>query len=671
MLNEFKKLSYEQYLAVTSKNNNIIVSAGPGSGKTVVIINRVYDLIKNRGISPKNIIVITFTKAAATNMRKRFLAIDNNIQSPFFGTFHGLCYKILKIHYGEINIIESFEVYNLVKNFLSSYIDDVSEDKVKDYVNAISTYKCKGDYSEGIYNFIDKDILMNCITFYESYKIDKNLLDFEDLQIRCRDLFLKNANILKYYKNQFKHILVDEFQDSDDIQIEILSLLSGDNSIFAVGDEDQCIYSFRGANPIHMIDFKEKFSNGKILYLSTNYRSKSNIVNLSMKSIKNNKFRTDKHIISSKKEDGIIKFQGVSNENIQGNFIGEHILKLKSSSNLSFNNFAVIYRTNIESRSIIDSFIRKGIPFNLLDKQFNFFKHFICQDILSYLKLSIYPYDMDSFIRIINKPYRYISKGNIELVKKSSSIKNPFLKLRSLESIPVFQIKLIEKLENDINSLNRMSVSTAIEFIISDLLYYKYLVEYSEKYHLSIEDLENVLNEFKESASGFKTISEFLNHISEVEDETKRAITRATNNQDGVVLATIHSVKGMEFDTVYMINMVDGFIPYKNNDLEEERRLFYVGLTRAINNIIFIAPDMIRGEKRVKSKFLKECDLSAEIIGGDIYKVGIKVKHNFYGEGVVQSIEDNNITIIFKDKERKFDLAVLINNGIIEVIDKK
>ena len=667
MINNFKNLSEEQRQAVEAMDDNILVSAGPGSGKTVVIVNRVYNLIKNKGVSPRNIIVITFTKAAANHMRKRFLVISGEGVSPFFGTFHGLCYKILKAYYNEINIIESWESYKVVKSFLSTYMDDVSEDRIKDYLNAISIYKCRKEYEDNN-NSVDKDILMNCVTFYESYKKEKGLLDFEDLQVMTRDLFLKNGQILSYYQNQFKHILVDEFQDSDDIQIEILTLLKGNNHIFAVGDEDQCIYSFRGANPIHMVDFKDKFLNGKTLYLSTNYRSRKNIVSLSMKSIKNNKFRTDKHIISSKNDDGIIKFQGVSNETVQGNYISDHVLKLKESKNMDFSNFAVIYRTNMESRSIIDSFIRRRIPFNLLDKQFNFFNHFICQDILAYLRLSLYPSNLEAFTRIINKPYRYISKTNLETVKNDTSLNNPFIKIRNIASIPVFQIKLIEKLENDISALNKMSLYTAVEFIISDLMYHKYLVEYGEKYHMSIEDLENVLNEFKASVQGFKTINEFLTHVQEVEDETNKAVARTKEKKDGVILATIHAVKGMEFDTVYIINAVDGFIPYKNNDLEEERRLFYVGLTRAINNVIFVAPDMIRGEKKSKSQFLKECDLTAEMLGREKYKVGVSINHKFYGAGVIEEINDANIKIRFKDTSRKFDFAVLINNGLIDVV---
>jgi DNA helicase-2/ATP-dependent DNA helicase PcrA len=667
--NKYNNLSEEQLTAINCEDKNIIVSAGPGSGKTVVIVNRVYELINHKDISPKNIVIITFTKAAATNMRNRFLSIDKNKVSPFFGTFHGLCYRILKSYYGDINIIESWESYRVVKKFLTTYVEDVSDDRVKEYINAISTYKCKGQYVREGNNQIDTELLKNCVNFYECYKKEKSLLDFEDLQLMCRDLFIKNSSLLNSYQNQFKHILVDEFQDSDDVQVEILKLLNKDNNLFVVGDEDQCIYSFRGANPSYIVDFKEIFRNGKTLYLSTNYRSKKNIVRLSMKSIKNNKIRTLKDIKSNKMDEGLIKVQGVRDEISQGTYLSDHILKLKETKNYNFSNFAVLYRTNIESRSIIDSFIRKRIPFTLLDRQYNFFSHFICEDILAYLKLSIYPLNMDSFTRIINKPYRYISKNSIEEVKKSHGLGTPFVKLKDLDNTPVFQLKILDKLERDISNLNKMSLPTAVDFIIGDLMYHKYLVEYAQKYKLSIDDLENVLNEFKESVKGFKNIKEFLEHVNTVEEETKKASTGNKEKSDGVILSTIHGVKGMEFDTVFMINAIDGAIPYKNNDIEEERRLFYVGVTRAINNVIFLFPQFIRGEKRSKSQFLSECELQEEILERTKFKVGTTVLHKFYGRGIITTLKEDTISINFSDLDRKFDFDVLVANGLIETIE--
>ncbi len=201
-------------------------------------------------------------------------------------------------------------------------------------------------------------------------------------------------------------------------------------------------------------------------------------------------------------------------------------------------------------------------------------------------------------------------------------------------------------------------------------MYHKHLVEYAQKYKFSIEDLENVLNEFKESVKGFKTIKDFLEHVNTVEEETKKASSRNKDKNEGVILSTVHGVKGMEFDTVFMINTVDGAIPYKNNDIEEERRLFYVGVTRAINNLIFLFPQFIRGEKKNKSQFLCECQLEEEILERVKFKVGTTVTHNFYGTGTITALEESNISIKFSDLERKFDFDVLVTNGLIEVFEE-
>ena len=229
------RLSQEQREAVFSSRRNLLVTAGPGSGKTVVIVNRIVHLINEQNINPKNIIVITFTRAASINMKNRYIAINGKDKVPFFGTFHGLFYKILKNFYGQINIIDTLEVYKLIKNVLMSYLDEVGDDKVKEVINNISLFKISGDVVENFSPSIDKGIFTAAYNIYEQYRKEKNLFDFDDLQIGCKDLFIKNYTILQGYKKLFKHILVDEFQDCDPMQVEILKLLNEENSIFAVG----------------------------------------------------------------------------------------------------------------------------------------------------------------------------------------------------------------------------------------------------------------------------------------------------------------------------------------------------------------------------------------------------------------------------------------------------
>lgn len=667
--NKFRGLSEEQLKAVLCEDENILVTAGPGSGKTVVIVNRVFHLINNNNVSPKNIIVITFTKAAANNMKSRYMKMSKSKITPFFGTFHGLFYRILTSYYGEIKIIEGSETFKLIKNFLTNYMEEVSEDRIKEFINAISLFKSSGVTLEEFSTELDKSILKNCYEIYETYKREKNLLDFEDLQIMCRNLFIKNPRLLQGYQSLFKHILVDEFQDCDALQLEILKLLKGNNSIFAVGDEDQCIYSFRGSRPDFMVNFQEIFPNATKLYLSTNYRSVSNIVQLSMSSIKNNKLRSDKIIVPNKCFQGNISLVKVQRESEQGDFIASDIEKTVAATKVPYNNFAVLYRTNLESRGVIDSLIRRKIPFKLLEKEFNFYDHFVCKDILSYLRLSIDSTDTESFIRIINRPYRYISKGNLEIIKKDRNCADVFEKLKSIDTVPIFQLKAIDKLKKDIHNLNKMNLHTAVDFIIHDLGYHDYLVEYCNKYKVHIEDLENILEEFRDSLADYNNIIKFLAHVEVVSEEIIKSRSK-TKDEDVVLLSTIHGVKGMEFNHVYLVNLVEGIIPHEHSldeNLEEERRLFYVAITRAISDLTLILPNMVQGKGRKPSRFLKECNIIGDNINSKGITKGDKIIHKSFGQGIVNQLENGSIDISFKNgNNRKFDLKILLDNNLIE-----
>lgn len=661
---QYKLDEYQKKAVTTNEKNTLIVSA-PGSGKTTVIINRVLYLVNNLNIDPKNIVVITFTKNAATNMKDRYLNfIDNNQETPFFGTFHGLCYKILLRHLGRINIIETGTTYKIVTNVLKQYMDEVSEDKVKELINNISTYKSSLN-KENFEPSISKNIFDEAYEKYEEYKNKNELMDFDDLQIKLIEVLKNNNNLLNAYSKLFKYILVDEFQDCDLLQLKLLKLLNIKNQIYAVGDEDQCIYSFRGAHPECMVNFDKEF-NGEKLYLSINYRSKSNIVEVSKKLIVNNKGRNDKVIRAFNKENGRILYSRPFNENEEAENIANHILK--GYGNENYNDNAILYRTNEESRSIIDCFIRRAIPFKFLDKQYNFFEHFICKDIIAYLKLSIYNDDKEAFIRIINKPFRYISKDAIEYVKSHKEKKDVFETLKSYSKIHPFIINKIDKLKKEINYLNKLSLPSAIDYIISDLEYGVYLKEYAEKIKNNYEEFENVFMEFKNAANDYKGIISFLAHIEEVKDEIK---VNKNDDKDRVTLSTIHGVKGMEFKNVFIINAVEGLIPHENSieeNMEEERRLFYVAITRAIENLYIYSPKNIRGKFKEPSIFIFESKLENIKCTNDYgFKEGEKVHHQFYGEGVIKRLNEDSIEIDFNGKNlRKFSLKVLVDSNIIK-----
>lgn len=663
-------LDKNQLQAVTTEYNNVLIVAAPGSGKTTVIINRTAYLIKNKAVKPENIIIITFTKAAALNMKQRYKALFNNIGEPFFGTFHGLFYKILRRHCNSINIIQAYEGYRVVKKVLEPYMDEVSEDKLREIINDISRYKSSRYSFEEFIPSIEKSIFKQCYDAYESYKFEKNLMDFDDLQLECLELFKKDEGILKGYRNLFKYMLVDEFQDCDSLQIEMLKLLNENNNLYAVGDEDQCIYGFRGSRPDCMVDFHKIFNNGKKIYLNINYRSVCNVVNISKNLIKNNIMRNEKNIKANKNEKGNISILNNINENSQAEDVSENIIKLKVINNLQFKDFAILYRTNVESRSLIDNFIRKNISFRLLDKEYNFFEHFICKDILSYLKLSIDSSDKEAFLRIINKPFRYIGKSNLDILRKYEYKEDLFEVLKSIEDLPVYQMKNIDKLKRDIQKLNKMSLGLAIQYVIIELGYRDYIVEYAKKYKLEIQELEDIIEEFKKAAEGYNAIITFLVHVEEVGETLKN--NRKETKKDGIILSTIHGVKGMEFKNIFIINCCEENIPHKNSlpdNIEEERRLFYVGITRAIDNLWICFSRDIRGKNKEPSRFIKECELDFDEDYNGGFKVGDKVKHMSFGEGKIIFLDSKIIEIEFSDGvNRKFDAVILGNNRLIDKI---
>jgi len=664
-------LSEQQRAAVFCSNRNLLVTAGPGSGKTVVIVNRIVYLINQQKINPKNIIVITFTRAAAINMKNRYIAINGKERVPFFGTFHGLFYKILKNYYGQINIIDTLEVYKLIKNVLMSYLDEVSDEKVKEVINNISVFKTSGDLMENFDPSIDKGIFTAAYNIYEQYRKERNLFDFDDLQIGCRDLFVKNYTILQGYRALFKYILVDEFQDCDSMQVDILKLLNVDSSIFAVGDEDQCIYGFRGSNPECMVKFSEHFEGGGKVPLSINYRCPKNIVEISMNIIKNNSMRNEKNIIPFKEQDGGIAVINNVNENSQAEEISNIIQSRHEIQDKNYKDNAILYRTNVESRSLVDVFIKKRIPFMLLDKEYDFFQHFICKDIIAYLKLSIDESNKESFLRIINKPFRYVSKLNLDNLRRNTVKEDCFEIVKEISGVPVFQMKMLDKLKVNIHILNKMSLMSALDHIVLGIGYHDYIREYCTKFKIDLGEMEDVIDEFRQSIEGYNSIIAFLAHVDQVKEEISKG--KKNTNEDAVILSTIHGVKGMEFKNVYLINCNEENIPHVNNmdkNIEEERRLFYVGVTRAIDNVWLCISKNVKGKVKETSRFVVECNITG-VSGKELpFKEGDTVLHKSFGRGKVISITSKDLDLKFEGGiTRKFDAEVLYNNSLISKVD--
>ncbi|MGL4772713.1 MAG: ATP-dependent helicase [Clostridium sp.] len=648
--------------AVSAKDKNILVVAAPGSGKTTVIVNRIKYLMDNLNIPNRNIIVITFTRAAAMNMKERF----GGRIAPFFGTFHSLFYKILLREKRNVKIVESFMVHRIVESIVKKYSDVVNEDKVKEVINNISRFKTSIVSLEEFEPTVSNDVFTEALRSYQMYLEKEGVMDFDDLALEVLKLF-QNQEKLKEYREIFKYMLVDEFQDCDELQVQFLKLINGngENSLFAVGDEDQCIYSFRGSKPEYMVSFSNIFRAGKKYYLSMNYRSLTNIVNTSIKVIENNKQRNTKEIKSYRGGEGDVVLCETFDEKTQGEFISKEI-KEQVSLGGEYKDNIILYRTNIESTAIIDTLIKENIPFNMLDGEYNFFEHFICKDILNYLKYSFDIFNRELFTSIINKPYRYVSKGSIGYVKGYVEYKNPFDILIDKNDTPPFQRKKLEDLKKEIVMLSRLSLNSAIQYIISDLGYIDYLKDYSERVGSSIEDLEGILEEFKSSASSFRTLPELLAHIEGVKDKLRES--KENKEENRVNLATVHRVKGMEFKNVYVVNCNEDNMPHRSageENIEEERRIFYVAITRAKDKVYVISPKTQKGKFMSKSRFIKEGEIKEKEleIGA---KVGEDIHIKGHGMGKIIEVKRDVIKVIFDGQmERSFSYTVLNQNGLI------
>ena len=660
-----------QQKAVTTNERNALIVAAPGSGKTTVIINRVNYLVNSLNVENKNIIVITFTKAAAVNMKKRYEEVFKTEVSPFFGTFHGLFYKILLRSGKNIDIIDGGVVHKIVSSVLNKYFDEVNDDKVKETINNISVFKTSRKTLSEFKASVSKEIFEEAYIAYEQYKEENNKWDFDDLAIRALELLSNDRRLLEGYKRLFRYVLVDEFQDCDEIQVEFLKLINdeSENSLFAVGDEDQCIYSFRGSKPEYMVSFDKMFENGKKYYLSVNYRSRKNIVEKSKEVIKYNKERNSKEIKWNKENDGIIRWCNSYNEKAQGEAVVD-IIENNKKMNIPYEDNAVLYRTNIESMGVIDVLTKRRIPFTLIDREYNFFEHFICKDLIAYLKLSVNEFDRNSFVQIINKPFRYVSKVNIGYVKTYSKEEGVFDILINKDDVPPFQKKKLDELKNDVHYLNKITLSSAISYIIMDLGYIDYVREYAKKFSQSFEDLEDIIEEFKLSAEGYKTIFEFLAHIEEVKESIEES--KKKKNREGVILSTIHGVKGMEFKNVYIINASEDTMPHqssKEKNLEEERRIFYVGITRAIDNLYLFSPRNRKGQFKDISRFIVEGGFNRLPLETYGYKVGSEMLHKTYGKGEIIELDGDRAKIKFSDNvERSFSLKVLVDNNLVDKI---
>ena len=575
--------SSNQKNAIEHGAGPLMVLAGPGSGKTFVITHRIKYLIEGPGINPAHILVVTFSRAAAKEMKDRFEKLCS--KSPVtFGTFHSVFFNLLKTAYGfGSEQIASDELrYTLIKELIKR--NSIENEDINilagNLLNEIALVKQDNISIKNYYsNSISSDTFKKIYSDYESELEARGKLDFEDMLSLTYELLSERSDILKAVQNRYRYILVDEFQDINFLQYNIIKLIAGEKqNITVVGDDDQSIYRFRGARPEIMLGFERDFRNVKKVFLDINFRSSTQIVNASTKLISFNSKRFPKSFTAKNGEGAPVSVVEFKNPFHEVNSIIKDI-KDYIKSGQDINNIAVLYRTNLSPRLLIERLMRNNIPFTIRDAIPNLFDHWVAKDIISYIKLAINMGDKSDLLRISNKPNRYISRDSL------SSSRADIETLFDYYDDKSYMIKRIVELRGHLRTIKNLKPATALRYIRNVVGYDEYIEEYCDMNGVESDDCYGILCDLENSAAEYNTFNDWFVHMDEYKDELIEARKKSNENDKGVRLMTFHSSKGLEFDIVYIIDVNEGSVPYKKakgvDEIEEERRMFYVAMTRA------------------------------------------------------------------------------------------
>ena len=606
-------LNHAQTEAVAHNKGPCMVLAGPGSGKTLTIAKRIEYLIMRHKVRPEEILVITFTKYAAWEMKNRTRSICGpSSYAVTFGTFHGIYYGILKWAYrlNQSNLLSDEEKYRILREILPGidWDQEPEADEEKDYLQelAIEIGNVKNncmDIEEYEPVKYTTEKFRKLYRTYEETKKKYRKIDFEDMLIQCRDLFMKRPDILKKWQEKFQYILVDEFQDVNQAQYDVVRMLAApQDNLFVVGDDDQSVYGFRGAKPGIMKEFMKDYPKARQILLDVNYRSSGYIVKGALRVIGNNKIRFEKKIEAFRKPDETVHVQEVKDPVQEAEYVLERIREYREKG-VSYTEMAVLYRTNVDARAMSELMMEYQIPFVMKEHLNNIYEHFIALDMISYLRLSQGEYDRKYFLQIANRPNRYLTRESMKTGNVS------YESLRRYYRDKDWMVDRIDQLEWDMKMICDKTPYAAIQYIRKRMGYDEFLKEYAAYRKISSEDLFAVLEEIWQNSKGYGTIKEWFEHIESYGKMLKEQ-NKKNGEKEGVNLMTMHAAKGLEFDTVFVIEANEGSCPYKkattDEEIEEERRLFYVAMTRAKRKLVISYVKEKNGKDLLPSRFVSE-----------------------------------------------------------------
>lgn len=603
-------LNEAQKTAVSHKEGPCMVLAGPGSGKTTVITKRIAHLLDVCEVDPNTILVVTFSKAAAKEMKERFQRLYLNRQIPVtFGTFHGIFYGILKWAYkmSASNILSEEEKYQILRQVIEQLNLDLDDEKefyqgISSEISNVKNNRILLDNYQAVQ--CDNHIFQAVLRGYEEEKKIRKKIDFDDMLVMTYQLFQARPDILKLWQNRFHYILVDEFQDINQIQYDVIRMLAApQNNLFVVGDDDQSIYQFRGARPEIMLGLERDFPNVKKVILSQNYRSTKAIVRCSKRLIQKNQKRYQKEFVTLNEQGDTVHIQETRTPVEESRYVAKKILEARDRG-IPLSEIAILFRTNMEARAMVETCMEYNIPYQMKEHVPNLYEHFIGKDLLAYMKMALGDRSRTFFLKIMNRPNRYISRKCIEEKKVS------FEKLRGLFREKEWMQDRIDQFELDLRIIQRMAPYGAIQYIRKHVGYDIFLQEYAALRKIKLEELEEILHEIEESAKQYKDIESWFTHIEEYGEALRQQSEWKKEQTDAVSFMTMHGAKGLEFQMVFVIGSNEGITPYKKaetmDELEEERRLFYVAMTRAKKKLILTYTTEKNGKKMEVSRFINE-----------------------------------------------------------------
>ena len=603
-------LNKTQAKAVSHRDGPCLVLAGAGSGKTLTIVNRIKYLIEKCSVRPEEILVVTFTRFAAQEMKNRLCSLMGRKNIPVTaGTFHGIFYGILRCTYrmsGQ-NILSEEEKYQLLReaagrqeletfdeeDFISDIAAEIGKIKnnrldLEEYVSA----KCSAETFREIYRQ------------YEEERKKRRKIDFDDMLVLCCELLSSRPEVLAGWQRKFRYILIDEFQDINRIQYDVIRLLAlPENNLFVVGDDDQAIYGFRGADSELMFQFLKDYPEAKQLLLGTNYRSTEYIVRNSLRVIRHNERRFDKQLEAYRKGGACLHVQELADPAEEAEYILDEIEKCMADG-VRPEDIAVLFRIHTDAGPVAEALVDRKIPFHMREQLPNIYNHFIARDIQAYFRLAMGERRKQDFLQVMNRPKRYIGRDSL------SGSEVSFEDIRKHYCDKEWMLDRIDQFEWDVKMLAKMAPYAAVQYLRKRIGYDDYLRDYAFSHNIERTNLTEVIQEIAEAARPYRTLDEWFRHVEEYTGILQEKEKKKEKNPEGVRLMTIHAAKGLEFHTVFILDANEGKIPYKkartDAQTEEERRLFYVAMTRAKEKLTVCYVKTKSGKETAPSRFVDE-----------------------------------------------------------------